>query len=158
VVRNSRVLLMYTDMVKELPGYSCTELSLWEFPFFKGACRQGGNSMWYCLNGMLQKETLENVHKPVCFRILSSSLTSVSIFSVCCYSSVSISGIPPNIMVDRRVVRGNTYSPFRSNVFNFNIPSKQVNNSSLFLSFSGIIYKKLLLQNLPLDSCFIFRH
>ncbi len=28
---------------------------------------------------------------PVCFRILSSSLTSVSIFSVWCYSSVSIS-------------------------------------------------------------------
>jgi hypothetical protein len=30
-------------------------------------------------------------HVPVCFRILSSSLTSVSIFSVWCYSSVSIS-------------------------------------------------------------------
>ncbi len=59
-------------------------------------------------------------------------------------------------MVDRRVVRGNTYSPFRSNVFNFNIPSKQVNNSSLILSLSGIIFQKLLLQNLPLDSCFIF--
>jgi hypothetical protein len=43
-------------------------------------------------------------------------------------------GIPPNIMVDRRVVRGNTYSPFRSNVFNFNVPAKQVKNSSLFLS------------------------
>jgi hypothetical protein len=28
---------------------------------------------------------------PVCFRILSSSLTSISIFSVWCYSSVSIS-------------------------------------------------------------------
>jgi hypothetical protein len=38
-----------------------------------------------------QKETLENVRTPVCFRILSSSLTSVSIFSVCCYSIVSIS-------------------------------------------------------------------
>ncbi len=40
---------------------------------------------------MPQKETLKNVRTPVCFRILSSSLTSVSIFSVCCYSSVSIS-------------------------------------------------------------------
>ena len=28
---------------------------------------------------------------PVCFRILTSSLTSVSIFSVCCYSILSIS-------------------------------------------------------------------
>jgi hypothetical protein len=90
---------------------------------------------------MPQKETLENV-------------STVSIFSVCCYSSVSISEIPPNIMVDRRVVRGNTYSPFRSNVFNFNIPSKQVNNSSLFLSFTQ--NKKLFVQSSPLDSCFIF--
>ncbi len=38
-----------------------------------------------------QKEALENVRTPVCFRILSSSLTSVSISSVCCYSIVSIS-------------------------------------------------------------------
>jgi hypothetical protein len=38
-----------------------------------------------------QKETLENVRTPVCFHILSSSLTSVSIFSDCCYSIVSIS-------------------------------------------------------------------
>jgi hypothetical protein len=33
----------------------------------------------------------ENVRTPVCFRILSSSLTSVSIFSVWCYFSVYIS-------------------------------------------------------------------
>jgi hypothetical protein len=38
-----------------------------------------------------QKESLENVRTSVCFRILSSSLTSVSVFSVCCYSIVSIS-------------------------------------------------------------------
>ncbi len=70
---------------------SCTELSIWEFPFLRGGCRQWGNNIWYCVNGMPQKDTLENVRTPVCFRILSSSLTSVSIFSVWCYSSVSIS-------------------------------------------------------------------
>ncbi len=70
---------------------SCTELSIWEFPFLRGSCRQWGNSKCYCVNGMLQKETLKNVRTPVCFRILSTSCSSVSVFSVCCYSSVSIS-------------------------------------------------------------------
>ncbi len=40
---------------------------------------------------MPQKDTLDNLRTPVCFRILSSSVTSVSIFSVSCYSIVSIS-------------------------------------------------------------------
>ncbi len=63
---------------------------LWD-SFFEGGCRQWRNSIWYCVNGMLQKGTLENVRTPLCFRILSTSFSSVSIFSVCCYSSVSIS-------------------------------------------------------------------
>jgi hypothetical protein len=42
---------------------------------------------------MPQKDTLDNLRTPVCFRILSSSLTSVSIFSLSCYSIVSISVI-----------------------------------------------------------------
>jgi hypothetical protein len=42
---------------------------------------------------MPQKDTLDNLLTPVCFRILSSSLPSVSIFSVSCYSIVSISVI-----------------------------------------------------------------
>jgi hypothetical protein len=37
---------------------------------------------------MPQKDTLDNLRTPVCFRIPSSSFTSVSIFSVWCYSSV----------------------------------------------------------------------
>jgi len=37
----------------------------------------------------------DNLRTPVCFRILSSSLTCVSIFSVCCYSIVSISVVGP---------------------------------------------------------------
>jgi hypothetical protein len=49
----------------------------------------------YCVMEMPQKETLENVRTPLCFRILSLSLTSVSIFSVCCYSIVSISVVCP---------------------------------------------------------------
>ncbi len=70
---------------------SCTELSIWEFPFLRGACWQGGNSIWYCMNGMPQKYTLDNIPYTTMLSILLSSLTSVSIFSVWCYSTVSIS-------------------------------------------------------------------
>jgi hypothetical protein len=56
-------------------GLSCTELSIWEFPFLRGDCRQGRNSIWYCVNGLPQKETLDKLCTPVCFRILSSSLS-----------------------------------------------------------------------------------
>jgi hypothetical protein len=72
-------------------GLSCTELSIWEFPFLRGVCWQGWTSIWYCEKGMPQKDTLNNLGTPVCFRIPSSSFTSVSIFSVSCYSIVSIS-------------------------------------------------------------------
>ncbi len=88
LVLNSRVLLLYTDTVKELPGYPVQNSPSGSFLSCGGAWQQGGNSIWYCLNGMPQKEILDNVRTPVCFRILSSSLTSVSIFSVCCYSIV----------------------------------------------------------------------
>ena len=40
--------------------------------------------------------------------------------------SYPMAGTLPNIMVDRRVVRGNTYSPFRNNIFTFGNDSKQV--------------------------------
>ncbi len=72
-------------------GLSCTELSICEFPFLRGFCWQGWNSIWYCVNGMPQKDTLDNVTYTCMLSILSTSFTSVSIFSVCCYSSVSIS-------------------------------------------------------------------
>ncbi len=45
-----------SDTVMALPGYP--ELSIWEF-FLRGVCRQGGNSIWYCVNGMPQKDTLD---------------------------------------------------------------------------------------------------
>jgi hypothetical protein len=79
-------------------GLSCTELSIWEFPFLRGVCWQGWTSIWYCEKGMPQKDTLDNLRTPVCFRILSTSFTSVSIFSVWCYSSVSISMILTNVL------------------------------------------------------------
>ena len=79
-------------------GLSCTELSIWEFPFLRGVCWQGWTSIWYCEKGMPQKDTLDNLRTPVCFRILSMSFTSVSIFSVWCYSSVSISMILTNVL------------------------------------------------------------
>jgi hypothetical protein len=77
-------------------GLSCTELSIWEFPFLRGVCWQGCTSIWYCEKGMPQKDTLDNLRTPVCFRIPSTSFTSVSIFSVWCYSSVSISMLWPH--------------------------------------------------------------
>ena len=40
-------------------GLSCTELSIWELPFLRGGCQQARNSIWYCVNGMPQKETLD---------------------------------------------------------------------------------------------------
>ncbi len=72
-------------------GLSGTELSIWEFPFLRGVCWQGWTRIWYCEKGMPQKDTLDNLRTPVCFRILSSSFTSVSVFSVSCYSILSIS-------------------------------------------------------------------
>ncbi len=39
-------------------GLSSIELSIWEL-FLRGGSRQGGNSIWYCVNGMPQKETLD---------------------------------------------------------------------------------------------------
>ncbi len=83
-------------------GLSCTELSIWEFHFLRGVCWQVWTRIWYCEKGMPQKDTLDNLRTPVCFRILSSSFTSVSIFSVSYYSIVSIS-----------VVTHNCYSSFR---------------------------------------------
>ncbi len=148
LVLNSRVLLMYTDTVEELPGYPVQNSPSGSFLFWEGSvgrgcttwtgyfkCRevktgfyrnrsmqtgssgtligwksgqttfvppwdrmegawlrtQGWTSIWYCEKGMPQKDTLDNLRTPVCFRILSSSFTSVSIFSFSCYSIVSIS-------------------------------------------------------------------
>ncbi len=79
-VLNSRVLLIYTDTVKELPG----------FLFWGGPVGRFGivyDNVW---RGCPRRTTWMMLRTPVCFRILSSSLTSVSIFSVWCYSSVSI--------------------------------------------------------------------
>jgi hypothetical protein len=74
-------------------GLSCTELSIWEFPFLRGACRQGGNSTYMIL---CEWDAPEGHPGQCCVhhqyaRILSTSFTSVSIFSVWCYSSVFIS-------------------------------------------------------------------
>ncbi len=69
-------------------GLSCTELSIWEFPFLRGGGAVGSGGKVYDIVWMGCPR-----RKPwkCCFRILSTSFTSVSIFSVCCYSSVSIS-------------------------------------------------------------------
>ncbi len=53
---------MFTDTACEgAAGLSFTELSIWEFPFLRGACWQGGiSSILYYVNGMPQKDTLDN--------------------------------------------------------------------------------------------------
>jgi hypothetical protein len=82
-------------------GLSCTELCIWEFPSLRGGGGGGWKwrgGIWYYENGMPQKDALDNLRTPVCFRILSTSFTSVSIFSVWCYSSVSISMILTNVL------------------------------------------------------------
>ncbi len=64
LVLNSRVFLMYTitDTVKELPGYPLQNCpSGRKDPFLRGACWQGGNSIWYCVKGIPQKDTLDDV-------------------------------------------------------------------------------------------------
>ncbi len=38
-------------------GLSCTELSIWEFPFLRGVCWQRWTSIWYSEKGMPQKDT-----------------------------------------------------------------------------------------------------
>jgi hypothetical protein len=41
-------------------GLSCTELNIWEFPFFEAGLWAGGRGI-VCVNGMPQKDTLDNV-------------------------------------------------------------------------------------------------
>ncbi len=89
LVLNSRVLLNVYRHGEGATGLSCTELSIWEFPFLRGACWQGGYSTYMILCEWDAPEV--NPAYTCMLSILSSSLTSVSIFSVCCYSIVSIS-------------------------------------------------------------------
>jgi hypothetical protein len=35
-------------------GLSCTDISIWEFPFLRGVCWQGWTSIWFCEKGMPQ--------------------------------------------------------------------------------------------------------
>ncbi len=62
LVLNSWVLLMYTDTVKELPGYPVQNSPSGSFLSWGGPAGRGGIvPIWYCVNGMPQKETLDNV-------------------------------------------------------------------------------------------------
>jgi hypothetical protein len=70
-------------------GLSCTELSIWEFPFLRGVCWQGWTSILW--EGDAPEGHPRQPAYTCMLCILSSSFTSVSIFSVSCYSIVSIS-------------------------------------------------------------------
>ena len=60
LIVNSRVLLILTETVYELPGYPIRVIHL-GVSFFEGGCRQWGNNIWYCVNGMPQNDTLDSV-------------------------------------------------------------------------------------------------
>ncbi len=83
-------------------GLSCPELSIWEFPSLRGTCRQGWNSIWYCVKGMPQKDTLDDVAYTclLSYPIVVSHLT-FNIFSVCCYSKVSIWVVSHSMVLPR---------------------------------------------------------
>jgi hypothetical protein len=78
LVLNSRVLLIYTGTVKEVPGYSVQNSPSGSFLYWGGSVGRGG-IVYDIFEWDAQKKTMENVRTPVCFRILMSSLTSVSI-------------------------------------------------------------------------------
>ncbi len=145
---------MYTDTMKELPGYSCTELSMWEFPFLEGACRQGGNVILFKWDA-----PAGNPGKCAYTCILSYSIV-VSHLSFnfhcllllqCIYlrDAAQHHGGPAG-------GEGQHLQPLQEQRLQLQRPIQTGHNSSLILSLSGIIFQKLLLQNLPLDSCFIF--
>ncbi len=78
-------------MVKELSGYPVQNCPSGISLFWGGPVGRGGivyDTVWM---GCPRRTPWIMLRRPVCFRILSSPLTSVSIFSVCCYSIVSIS-------------------------------------------------------------------
>ncbi len=78
-------------------GLSCTELSIWEFRFLRGVCWQGGNSIWYCLNGMPRRKPWKmcvHLYASVSYRRLSPqfkfSLSGVTLYMyiyICGFSS-----------------------------------------------------------------------
>ncbi len=60
-VLNSRVLLMYSDTVKELTGYPVQKCPSGSFLSWGGPAGRGWKSIWYCVNGIPQKDTLDSV-------------------------------------------------------------------------------------------------
>jgi hypothetical protein len=83
---------MYTDTVKELPGYPVQNSPSGSFLLWGGALGSEGVVLYMILcEGDAPEGHLGWCCVHLYARILSLSLTSVSIFSVCCYSIVSIS-------------------------------------------------------------------
>ncbi len=77
---------MFTETVSELPGFPVQNCQSRSFLFWGGAVDKGGivnNIVWM---GCPRRTPWTMLRTPVCIRILSTSFSSVSIFSVCCYS------------------------------------------------------------------------
>ncbi len=89
-----------TDTVKELPGYSVQNCPSVNFLFWGGAVGRWGIVYDIVWMGYPRRTPWTVLRTPVCLRILSMSFISVSIVSVCCYSSVSISVDTTSIRTD----------------------------------------------------------
>ncbi len=106
---NSRVLLMYYTVYWNgvgAAGLSCTELSIWEFLFLRGTCRQGGIVYDIVWMEIPRKDTLDNVAYTWCFISywrLSPQLSVVSI-SVILHNLLNLG--PISIIICVRLVRG----------------------------------------------------
>jgi hypothetical protein len=91
---NSRLLLMYPDTV--MPGYPVQNYPSGSFLSWGGPVGREGIVYDIAWMGCPRRTPWIILCTPVCFHILSSSLTSVSISSFWCYSSVSITVVSAN--------------------------------------------------------------
>ncbi len=87
---------MFTETVQELPGCPVQNCPSGSFLFQGGLSAGGGGDNTVYDNVQIGSPRMTPwawtmLRTPVWIRILSTSLTSVSVFSVWCYSSVSIS-------------------------------------------------------------------
>ncbi len=76
--------------VKELPGYPVQNSPSVSFLSLGGGCRQGRNSIWYCVNGMPQKETLDKAAF-TCLLVFYQCLSPLFQFSLSAVTLVYLS-------------------------------------------------------------------
>ncbi len=114
LVLNSRVLLMYTDTVEELPGYPVQNSPSGSFLFWGRAVGRGGlHSIWHCEKGMPQKDpwtTCVHLYAFVFYRRLSPQFQFFNFLCLLLLYSIYLCCFPGPVqwhLADRRV-------PFRA--------------------------------------------